>query len=93
MTQDNEGRIPATRQALEEALGLSSEILADVELNKVPLSSIALKASRLARIFNDLDAQLIFSYESAGYPVSDGYVAPGPWQAGLAAGRGSEHKD
>ena len=93
MTQDNDGRVPATPQALEEALGLSGEMLADVELNRAPLSAIALKTSRLGRILNDFDAQLMFRHETAGYPVSNGIVPQDAWIAGVAAGRRSESKD
>lgn len=93
MTQDNYGRVPATPQALEEALGLSGEILADVELNRAPLSAIALKASRLGRILNDFDAQFMFRHETSGYPVSNGIVPQDAWNAGVAAGRRFESKD
>ena len=90
---ESDERVPATPQALEEALNLSGEILADIELSRAPLSSIALKTSRLGRILNDFDTQSMFRYESAGYPVSIGIVAQDAWNAGIAAGRRSEHKD
>ena len=93
MTQGNDGRVPATPQAMEEALGLSGEILADVELNRAPLSAIALKASRLGRILNDFDAQFMFRLETAGYPVSNGIVPQDVWNAGGNAGRRFESKD
>ena len=53
--------VPATPEALEEALSLSAEILADIELSRGPLTSSALKAGRLARLLNDQRAQLVLS--------------------------------
>ena len=45
--------VPPTTEALKEALTLSSEILRNIELSEIPLTNIALKASRLARLLND----------------------------------------
>mgnify|MGYP000465787542 CR=1 FL=1 len=50
-----EQTIPPSRQALEEALELSAEILKNIELSDMPLALIALKASRLARLLNDFN--------------------------------------
>lgn len=61
--------IPASRQALDEALNLSEEILKDIELNRIPLTNIALKTSRLARLLNDSDTEKIMQYEAGGYPL------------------------
>ncbi len=47
--------VPLSRKALSEALYLSSEILKNIELSELPLTNIALKASRLARLLNDFD--------------------------------------
>lgn len=86
--------IRPTRAALEEALTLSAEILGDVELGHVPLSSVALKASRLARILNDLDSQAIMQYEVSGYPVdASGKLAPKVWELAVRAGRRYEEVD
>ncbi|WJH38963.1 hypothetical protein N7E02_18755 [Aliirhizobium terrae] len=60
--------ITPTRQALEEALALSGEILRNIELSETALSVSLLKASRLARLLNDHDHQLAFEYEASGYP-------------------------
>ena len=51
-----------------EALELSAAILKNIEESELPLSNIALKAIRLARLLNDIDFIKIFEYESSGYP-------------------------
>lgn len=53
---------------LEQALQLSEEILANIELSEIPLSNIALKASRLARLLDNFEEQKVFQYEASGYP-------------------------
>jgi hypothetical protein len=60
--------VPPSRQALREALGLSEEILRNIELNALPLANIALKASRLARLLNDDAHQNVMGYEVSGDP-------------------------
>jgi hypothetical protein len=71
--------IPPTPEALEEALELSSDILKDIELSRVPLPSAALKASRLARLLNHVEAQSVFHYEASGYPSTPTGVTPKVW--------------
>ena len=90
MTTEGGERIPASPQAMAEALELSGEILADVELDRAPLSSIGLKACRLARILNDFDAQAMFRYETSGYPI---VASPEVWALAVAAGRKNRSKD
>ena len=58
--------IPATAQVLREAEALSSEIIEDIELEQACLSSIGLKALRLARILNDSEVRQTFMRMSAG---------------------------
>ena len=48
--------VSPTSEALEESLDLSEEILKDIELSSLPLWSVALKASRLARLLNHREA-------------------------------------
>jgi AbiTii len=84
--------VPATPAALEEALTLAEELLADIELSRGTLTSIALKASRLARLLNDEDAQEIFQYEASGYPAEPTMSAE-RWRLASAAGRTFEEKD
>ena len=73
-------QIPPNPKALQDALSLSEEILADIELNRVPLSSVALKTSRLARLFNDFDMQKVMAYEASGYPANQGVMTPESWR-------------
>ncbi|MCI0330236.1 MAG: hypothetical protein L0196_04695 [candidate division Zixibacteria bacterium] len=85
--------IPPTPEALEEALALSDEILKDIELSRVSLSVIALKASRLARLLNDFDAQLVFQYEASGYPTTPDGIAPNIWRLLGLADRTFQQRD
>ena len=55
---------------LEEAFNLSEEILKNLELSELPLTNIALKTSRLARLLGDYEYQKIFQYEASGYPTT-----------------------
>lgn len=86
--------IPPSRRALSEALDLSSEILKNIELSELPLTNIALKASRLARLLNDFDVQRIMGYEVGGYPKSaSNIVSLEVWQLAVTAGREFELVD
>ncbi|MCB2230414.1 hypothetical protein KQH82_06840 [bacterium] len=76
-----------SREALREALVLSEEILADIELDRVALCTVALKTSRLARLLNDFDSQDIFRYEASGYPSTPTGVEPHIWRLAEIAGR------
>ena len=58
--------IPVTAQVLMEAEALSGEIIRDIESAGMPLSTIELKAIRLARILNDSQVQPTFQRESSG---------------------------
>lgn len=85
--------IPPTKQALREALELSEELLRNIELSELPLTNIALKAARLARLLNNFDLQKIFEYEAAGYPTTPDGVSPDVWRLAVAAGRKYQEKD
>lgn len=61
---------------LDQALQLSEEILSNIELNEIPLSNIALKTSRLARLLDDFEKQKIFQYEASGYPTTPNGINP-----------------
>ena len=54
----------------EEALILSREILKNFELSEIPLSNIALKTARLARLLGEFDYEKAFQLEVSGYPDS-----------------------
>lgn len=79
--------IPPNPKALSEALDLSEEILRNIELSEIPLSQIALKASRLARLLNDFDYQRIMEYEAGGYPTTPNGVPQDVFQLGIKAQR------
>lgn len=79
--------VPPSQSALKEALVLSSEILRNIELGEIPLSSACLKASRLARLLNDFDHQRIFEMEVSGYPAAPDGVEPEIWRLLALAGR------
>jgi hypothetical protein len=85
--------IPPSPKALTEALNLSEEILADIELVRIPLSSVALKASRLARLLNDHDHEQIMGYEAGGYPIEQGFFPADAWRLAVLAGRKWSEKD
>ena len=79
--------IPTSRQALTEALALSAEILRNIELSELPLTNIALKVARLARLLNEFDVQKVMQYEASGYPTAPDGLAPDIWALVIAAGR------
>ena len=79
--------VPPSAQALAEAEVLSGEILRDIELSQIPLSLVALKALRLARIVNDFEAQQIFEWESGGYPRTASGVTHSVWKVAIKANR------
>ena len=85
--------VPPTAEALKEALSLSSEILRNIELSEIPLTNIALKTSRLARLLNDYDVQTIMEYEAGGYPSKPDGIPPDVWRLAVMAGRRYEIKD
>lgn len=78
--------------ALREALVLSERILTDIEMSSVSLTSVALKASRLARIIGQFDQQQIMMYEASGYPKGHSGVPPDVWKYCELAGRIYEEK-
>jgi hypothetical protein len=85
--------VPPTKQALTEALALSSEILQNIEKSELPLTDIALKASRLARLLNDTDYENIMQYEVGGYPSTSDGIAPEVWRLATLAGRVEEKQE
>ena len=91
--QSDSPPIPVTAEVLREAEGLSGEILKDIELSQVPLSVVALKAMRLARILNDFEFQQIFEFESGGYPSGPDGVSQEVWELGRKAGRLFSQRD
>jgi hypothetical protein len=72
---------------MKEALPLSEAILSEIELSQSPLTSIALKASRLARLLGDFDQQQIMMYEASGYPKTPKGIEASVWRLAALAGR------
>lgn len=87
-----EGHVPPSKQALIEALALSQEILRNIELSELSLVSIALKASRLARILNEFDYQKIMEFEASGYPTTPTGVHPQIYKLAVLANREYQEK-
>jgi hypothetical protein len=85
--------VPPTRQALREALALSDDILRNIELSELPLANIALKASRLARLLNDFDAQKTMEFEASGYPFTPDGVPSDVFKLAVSAGREMKEKN
>src|ERR1700733_5338285 len=88
-----EGTVPPSAEAASEALKLSEEILRNLELAEIPLTNIALKTSRLARLLNDFDIEKIMYLEAAGYPVEGGLLTAENWRLAVDAGRRYIDKD
>src|SRR5271167_4338028 len=80
-------QIAPSRPALEEAFRLSEEILLELEVGSIPLTSTALKACRVARLLNDIDVQMTLEYETGGYPFQSDGVEPGTFELARQVGR------
>ncbi len=72
---------------IKEAIALCQEVLSDIELSRIPLTNIALKASRIARLLNDIEFQKIFSYEAGGYPSNPDGIDSETWSLMTKANR------
>ena len=53
---------------LSTARNLAADLLSDLEIHQASISSILMKAQRLARLLRDQDAQLWLKLELSGYP-------------------------
>ena len=71
----------------KEALMLADQALKELELSEASLTSVALKASRIARITDNFEMQQIMLYEAGGYPSEPTGVSPEIWRLALKAGR------
>lgn len=69
----------SSKSSASEAFDLSNELLADLELGQLPLSSCIMKAARLARLVGDDSNFLIFRYELSGYPTTPQGVPADVW--------------
>jgi hypothetical protein len=70
-----------------EALEVSGAILKNIEESEFPLSNIALKAIRLAKLLNDANYINIFELEINGYPSTKDGISPDVWKSAAIAGR------
>ena len=69
-----------------EAGTLAEELLTDIELSRTTGPGLMRKASRLARLLDDVDAMNWLQFEVSGYP-KDGPLPPEPWAAAIRSGR------
>ena len=77
-----------------ETLALAEEILKNIELQEVSLSSIALRCARLARITNNQVAMDLFKFELTGYPKDEkGYILSSAFAIARFANRNSFQKN
>lgn len=85
---NQQGIVPPSAKALKEAMDLAEEALKDLELSRLPLTNVALKTTRVARLLNNTEMELLFRYEASGYPMgSDGFVPQDAWNLACKAGR------
>jgi hypothetical protein len=88
-----EPTIAPSAPALAEALALSSVILEDLELSKLPLTNIAMKTIRLSRLLNDFEMASIFEFEVSGYPITPDGLRADLFLLAQKAGRGFQRKE
>ena len=70
----------------KESLALATEILADLELSRLPLANIAVKCVRLARLTGEELARRLFQAEIGGYDLD---ADPDLFEIAWAVGRGT----
>jgi hypothetical protein len=75
----------ASPEIKREALDISGEIPKNIEESDIPLSNIALKAIRLAKLLNDSDYIKIFQYEVNGYPNTGKGIHTDIWKLAIKA--------
>jgi len=66
---------------------LAEDILADIELGRIPLAAVMLKCARLARWLGDEQHRRVFSYEAGGYPTTPTGISLEVFELGRLAGR------
>jgi hypothetical protein len=72
-----------------QALSLADEILADIELGRIPPIEVARKTYRLARLLEDQEAIEWLRFEVNGYKLiqPDNVFEPGGWEAACRSNR------
>ena len=71
----------------KEALILSEDLLADIELVRLSPVAIVRKANRLARLMDDAEALSWLSFEVGGYTEKGAGLPPEEWRAAVRSGR------
>lgn len=73
----------------DEALKLTEELLTDIELERLTPTSTVRKASRLARLMDDVEASAWLGYEVGGYPSNGNGkgLSVAEWTAAVRSGR------
>jgi hypothetical protein len=74
----------------QQALVLAEELLGEIELGQLRPPDVARKASRLARLLDDVDAMQWLRYETGGYPPS---LDADAFNAALRSNRRAEAED
>jgi hypothetical protein len=85
--------MPNKSEIAKEALLLADNTLRELEISEIPLASIALKCSRLARLMNDFEMQQIMLYEASGYPTEPTGVPAKVWALASKAERVYKKKE
>ena len=73
--------------ASEDIEDLAEDILADIELGRIPLASVMLKCARLARWLGDENHRQVFVFEAGGYPTTPSGISADVFALGRLAGR------
>ncbi|WP_183132381.1 hypothetical protein [Pseudomonas syringae] len=76
----------AVVSAINDSLVLSEQLLSDLEMGR-SLTSVALRASRLARLMGDVDVNEIMMFEVNGYPQKNNKPTEESWRLANIAGR------
>ncbi len=76
-----------------DAIALSAEVMQNVEQANTPLSSLVLKAKRLAQLVGESDYETIMQYEEEGYPTPREGIPPEVRAMASIAGRAYDRPD
>lgn len=77
-----------SKVSLNEGLSIASDIIKNIELKEISLTSAALRAGRLARLLGDFEHQEMVQWEAGGYPTTSTGVPSGAWKIAVMAGMG-----
>lgn len=77
----------------ETATLLAEELLSDIELSRIPPPEILKRASRLARLLDDVEAVEWFTEELAGFTVKDGFLTKSSSRAAARSKRNIPNDD